>query len=168
MPWRARSPMEERLELIREYESGLLTMTELAAQYGISRKTGYKWLERYTVEGPPGLDNRSRRPHHHPQATDREVLEALLAHRYRHPRWGAKKLLAIAARRQPHVAWPSPSTVNALLKQRGLIRPRRRHHHPASGPVPQAPLAVNEVWTTDFKGEFRTGDGRYCYPLTSA
>jgi putative transposase len=166
MPWRARSPMEERLELIREYESGLLTMTELAAQYGISRKTGYKWLERYTVEGVHGLDDRSRRPHHHPQATDPAVLEALLAHRYRHPRWGAKKLVAIAARRQPEIDWPSRSTVNAVLKQRGLIHPRRRRHHPAMGPVPQAPRAVNEVWTTDFKGEFRTGDGRYCYPLT--
>jgi putative transposase len=166
MPWRAKSPMEERLDLIREYASGLLTMTELAAQYGISRKTGYKWVERYAIEGLCGLHDRSRRPLHHPQAMDPEVLEALLAHRGRHPHWGAKKLLAIAARRQPHLDWPSRSTVNALLKQRGLIRPRRRHHHPAAGPLPQPPRAVNEVWTTDFKGEFRTGDGRYCYPLT--
>jgi putative transposase len=168
MPWREMSPMEARLAFIREFETELFTMTDLAAQYGISRKTGYKWLDRYEAEGAPGLLDRSRRPHHSPQATDPELVEALLAHRRRHPRWGAKKLLAVAARQQPHAGWPSRSTVCAWLKQRGLVAPRRRRarspHAPAS---PLAPItAVNQVWTTDFKGEFRTGDGVYCYPLT--
>jgi putative transposase len=168
MPWCEMSPMEQRLEFIREFESGLLTMTELAAQYGISRKTAYKWIDRYASDGALGVCDRSRRPHHSPHATDTELVERLLAQRRRHPRWGPKKLLAVAHRREPDAAWPARSTVAALLQRHGLIRPRRR-----SAPVPHRTnprltpaTRPNEVWTTDFKGEFRTGDGVYCYPLT--
>jgi putative transposase len=166
MSWREMSPMEERVEFIREYNTELFTMTELASQYGITRKTGYKWLARYDAQGAAGLLDRSRRPHHSPHATDPDLVEGLVAERRRHPRWGAQKLLAVAARHQPRADWPSRSTVCTLLKQRGLVAPRRRRHHPAPGPLPRAPLTVNEVWTTDFKGEFRTGNGVYCYPLT--
>jgi len=167
MPWRETSPMEERLQFIRDYETELLTMTELAAQYGVSRKTGYEWLARYRAEGAMGLLDRSRRPHHSPQATDPELIEVLVAQRQRHPRWGATKLLAVAARHQPAAAWPSRSTVCTQLKKWGLVRPRRRRHAPGPGVRPRTPItAVNEVWTTDFKGEFRTGDGAYCYPFT--
>jgi putative transposase len=160
--------MEQRVEFVREYETGLFTMTELAAQYGVSRRTGYKWLERYDVAGVDGLRDQSRRPHQSPQATDPDLVERLLALRRRHPRWGAKKLLATAARRDPRAAWPSRSTVCTWLKERGLVVPdRRRARSPRAPASPLAPFThVNQVWTTDFKGEFRTGDGRYCYPLT--
>ena len=168
MPWRETSPMEQRLEFIREYQTELFTMTELAAQYGISRKTAYKWLERYDADGVEGLHDHSRRPHESPHATDPDLVERVIAVRRRHPRWGAKKLLAVAARQDPDAAWPSRSTVCTWLKQRGLVRPQRRRA--PSVHAPAAPLApatrVNEMWTTDFKGEFRTGDGAYCYPLT--
>jgi transposase InsO family protein len=168
MPWRETSPMEERLEFLREYATELFTMTELAAQYGISRKTGYKWLERYEAEGVDGLRDQSRRPHQSPHATDPDLVERLIAVRRRHPRWGAKKLLAVAARRDPRAPWPGRSTVCTWLKQRGFVTPHRRRAHARRGPAAWlAPATrVNEVWTTDFKGEFRTGDGRYCYPLT--
>jgi putative transposase len=167
MPWREMSPMEERLEFVREYTTGLFTMTELAEQYGISRKTGYKWVERHDAEGALGLCDQSRRPHHSPQATDPAVIDALVAVRKRHPRWGAPKLLAVAARRDPAAAWPSRSTVCDHLKARGLVSPRRRRTPPVHGRSPVAPITrSNETWTTDFKGEFRTGDGVYCYPLT--
>ena len=111
MPWRETSPMQQRLEFVREYATELFTMTELAAQYGISRKTGYKWLERYDADGVDGLRDHSRRPHQSPHATDPDLVERLLAVRRRHPRWGAKKLLAVAARRDPRGLWPSRSTV---------------------------------------------------------
>ena len=168
MPWRETFPMEQRLEFIREYETELFTMTELAAQYGISRKTAYKWLERYRADGASGLFDQSRRPEEHPNATDPELVEALLAVRQRHPRWGPRKLLAVARRKDPTASWPARATVAALLKRRGLIAPRRRSPRPsaASGVTLTSPTRPNEVWTTDFKGEFRTGDGVYCYPLT--
>lgn len=168
MPWRETSPMEQRLEFIREYETELFTMTELAAQYGISRKTAYKWLERYHAEGAPGLVDHSRRPREHPNATDPELVEALVAVRRRHPRWGPKKLLAVGRRNDPAASWPARATVAALLKRHGLIVPRRRSPHPpnVTGGTVTPATRPNEVWTTDFKGEFRTGDGVYCYPLT--
>src|SRR5262245_30951455 len=139
MPWRETSPMEQRLEFVREYETELFTMTELAAQYGISRKTGYKWVAEYETRGVCGLHDRSRRPRHSPQATAAELVDALLTLRRRHPRWGAKKLLAIAARHDPDAAWPSRSTVCTWLKQRGLVTPHRRR--PPSSHAPASPLA---------------------------
>jgi putative transposase len=168
MPWRETSPMEQRLEFIREYETELFTMTELAAEYGISRKTAYKWLERYDADGVLGVRDHSRRPHHSPQATDAELVAALVAQRRRHPHWGPKKLLAVARRREPDVAWPARSTVAALLKRHGLITPRRRAPRAPQGsrPILAPATRPNDMWTTDFKGEFRTGDCAYCYPLT--
>ena len=116
MPWHEMSPMEQRLEFVREFESELFTMTELAAQYGVSRKTGYKWLARSEVAGALGLQDRSRRPQASPHATDPELLALLIRVRQRHPRWGARKLLVVAARQAPKAAWPCPSTVSAHLK----------------------------------------------------
>ena len=167
MPWREMSPMKQRLAFLHEYETELFTMTELATQYGISRKTAYKWVERYEADGAPGLLDRSRRPHHSPQASDAKLVEALIAQRRRHPRWGAKKLLVVVKRRAPDAAWPARSTVCDLLRRRGLVTPRRRTIHAGPAAAALTPiLAANQTWTTDFKGEFRTGDGVYCYPLT--
>jgi len=152
---------------VNDWQRDCWTMTELCADYQISRKTGYKWVERYAAAGPGGLRDQSRRPTHSPSATEPALVEALLALRRRHPRWGAKKLLVIAARQDRQAAWPSRSTVCDLLKARGLVAPGPRRHPHAPVPSPLAPLtAVNQAWTTDFKGHFRTGDRVYCYPLT--
>ncbi len=110
MPWREMWPMDQRMQFVTEYQSGLFAMTELAEQYAITRKTGYKWLARYDAEGVVGLLERSRRPHTSPQAVDADLVDALVAQRHRHPRWGAKKLLAVLARQQPRAAWPSRAT----------------------------------------------------------
>jgi len=167
MPWREMSPVEQRLQFVTEYASGLFTMTELADQYAITPKTGYKWVGRYERDGVVGLLDQSRRPHHSPHASDAELVEAVLAVRRRHPRWGAAKLVEVAAREAPHAAWPSRSTICRRLKAHGLIPARRRGHRPRSAPTSlTVATAPNDVWTTDFKGEFRTGDGVYCYPLT--
>ena len=167
MPWQGVTPVDLRLEFNRTYGSGLFSMTELCDQYGISRKTGYKWVARYEADGRGGLVDRSRRPHHSPRATDAEIVEQLCEARRRHPTWSARKLIAVLRRRHPDVAWPTRSTGCDLLRAQGLVRVRRRR---VRGRAPAAPLAPitrpNEVWTTDFKGEFRTGDGQYCYPLT--
>jgi transposase InsO family protein len=166
MPWRETSPMEQRLQFVTEYASGVFSMIELAEQYGITPKTGYKWIDRYAHEGAVGLLDRSRRPHQHPQAIGPAIVEAVLAVRRRHPRWGASKLLEVAARQTPGAAWPSRSTVCRWLRAHGFVRERRRRSRPMASPVLRVATAPNEVWTTDFKGQFRTGDGVYCYPLT--
>ncbi len=167
MPWRETSLMDQRVQFIGDYTRALWPVSELCRRYGISRKTGYKWLTRYEAHGPAGLTDRSRRPHHCPTATPPELECALLDAKQRHPLWGAKKLLPILAMAHPTWPWPSEATANRLLKHHGLVRPqrRRRPHARAIGPrtLSQGP---NDVWTADFKGEFRTGDGQYCYPLT--
>lgn len=168
MPWQELSPVNLRMHFVIDWQTGCWTMTELCADYQISRKTGYKWIDRYDLSGPRGLHDQSRRPHHSPQATAPALVAALVALRQRHPRWGPKKLLAVAARRDRHTAWPSRSTVCDVLKARGLVAPHGRRSRTVHAPsAALAPITgVNEVWTTDFKGEFRTGDGAYCYPLT--
>jgi putative transposase len=168
MPWREMSPMDQRTQFVLDYRSGLFTMTELARQYGISRKTGYKWAARYDeVHGTVDVQERSRRPHHSPEATDPAVVARLIALRKRYPLWGPKKLLAVGARTDPHLVWPCRSTACEVLKRAGLVLARARSPrlpHPSSA---LAPIThANGTWTTDFKGEFRTGDHRYCYPLT--
>ncbi len=167
MPWSHTSPMDQKTQFLADVLRGTVSMSEICAQYGISRKTGYKWLRRYRATGPPGLVDRSRRPQGCPQQTPAAVSAALLAARRRHPSWGAKKLLALMRRQDPKGPWPGRSTVCDLLQRHGLVRApraRRRLGHP--GKPTTVARAPNELWCADFKGEFRTGDGQYCYPLT--
>ena len=169
MPWHEMSPMEQRLQLVRDYQSGLFSMTELAEQYGISRKTGYKWVGRYEAADADvtALADHSRRPHRSPVAIDPAIIKALIALRRRYPRRGPKKLLAMGATHHPRWEWPSRSTASEWLKRAGLVRDRRRRPSPGHLSSTLAPIAAaNATWTTDFKGQFRMGDGQYCYPFT--
>jgi putative transposase len=169
MPWQERSSMQERAKFIGDHQDGYYTMTELCSRYGISRKTGYKWLERFQEEGRGGLHDRSRAPHHCPHRIKPEMAELICAARRKHPDWGPGKLLDWLAERHSDVAWPAVSTTGDLLARRGLVKKRRRrrpHQHP--GVVPPITEAPNDLWTADFKGHFRTRDGVYCYPLTIA
>ena len=169
MPWNETDPMRERLRFIDDLESMLYTMTELCARYGISRKTGYKWAARYVEDGYRGLEDRPRAPKHCPHRMDEQVAEALVEMRRRHPRWGPRKLLSVLGSRRPDLPLPAASTVGDLLKREGLVQPRRR---PKRRLQPQRPRfqarAPNDLWTCDFKGQFRMGNRRYCYPLTVA
>ncbi len=169
MAWSETNPMKERVLFIDDLESNLYSMTELCEMYGISRKTGYKWAQRYVEEGVEGLRDRSRAPRSCPHRTEESVAEALLAARRRHPRWGPRKLLAYLRRQNPEWELPAASTAGDILRRAGLVEPRRRRRHrqAARRPIVEAP-SPNDVWTIDFKGEFRTGDRRYCYPLTVA
>jgi transposase InsO family protein len=161
--------MEQRIQLVADYGTGFFTVTELADEYGVSRKTAYKWINRASAAEGTGtaLRERSRRPRHSPGAIDAAVVARLIALRKRYPRWGAKKLLVVGARLDPHATWPKRSTVCDLLTRAGLVTPRPRRRRIGHSPSVLAPMtAPNTTWTTDFKGEFRTGDRRYCYPLT--
>jgi len=167
MAWRETNPMKERVLFIDDLESNLYSMTELCDMYGISRKSGYKWAQRYVEGGVEGLTDRSRAPHSCPHRTEERVEEALLVARGEHPRWGPRKLLAYLKRREPEWAWPAASTAGDILRRAGLVEsPRRRRHGPAARRPTVDATAPNNVWTMDFKGEFRTGDHLYCYPLT--
>ena len=169
MPWKEASPMDQRTQFIADHLRDTLTITEVCELYGISRKTGYKWIDRYLRQGPAGLEERSRRPRRSPNATSEEIVGAILEARRRHPSWGGKKLLALLGRRHPRWELPGRSTACDILSRHGMVplkRQRRRIGHPGK-PTSQI-LAPNDVWSADYKGQFRTGDGRYCYPLTVA
>lgn len=167
MPWSETNPMDQKTQFIADYLRQTLDMTELCRMYGISRKTGYKWIERYIEQGPAGLEDGSRRPANSPRQTPPEVVAALIEVRQRHPTWGAKKLLPFLAKRHPDWDLPGRSTVCDILSRHGLV-PRQRRRRPLGHPgKPMAPMAApNDVWCADFKGQFKTGDGLYCYPLT--
>ena len=166
MPWLETSPVDQRERFIADHQCGLYAMTELCERYGISRKSGYKWLDRFAEEGRRGLQDRSRAPHHCPHRIPRDVAQLICAARRAHPSWGPKKLLDWLKPRYPGVAWPAVSTAGDLLARRGLVKKRRRHQHP--GVVPPTTSAPNDLWTADVTGHFRTRDGIYCYPLTIA
>ena len=167
MPWSETVEMS-RVRFIADFESCLYEMTELCEKHGISRKTGYKWADRFGREGVEGLKDRSRAPKHSPRQTKPRVAERLFELRRQHPTWGPRKLLAWLEKHEPGSDWPRASTVGGLLKRAGLVEPCRRRATRAC-PVAVARTEAtgpNEVWTSDFKGQFRTGDGRLCYPLT--
>lgn len=167
MPWRTTCAMDERMRFIVEHQRGEVGVAELCRQAGISRKTGYKWLARYREGGPDGLMERSSAPRRRPNAVATTVVEQVLAARAAHPTWGPKKLVAWLGKREPELALPAPSTVGALLQRAGLVAPRRRRAHATPTVGPLTPYAEpNSVWCADFKGQFRLGDGSWCYPFT--
>ena len=142
-------------------------MTELCDRFGISRKTGYKWLARFTEEGLPGLADQSRAPHSCPHRTPKPIETALVRAREAHPHWGPKKLVAYLARKQPELALPAVSTAGDILDRHGLVKARPRRAKPVHpGNTPLKVDAPNQVWIADFKGQFLTGNGEWCYPLT--
>jgi transposase InsO family protein len=161
--------MDQRTQFIADYLRDVLSITELCTMYGVTRKTGYKWIDRYLRQGPAGLEERSRRPRRSPNESPEDIVAAILEARRHHPSWGGKKLLALLHKRHPRWPLPGRSTACDILSRHGMVprhRQRRRIGHPGK-PTSQI-LAANDVWSADFKGQFRTGDGRYCYPLTVA
>jgi transposase InsO family protein len=161
--------MDQRVAFIAEWLRSERTMTELAARYQISRKTAYKWVDRYERDPAHGLGERSRAPHVHGRAMAPALCAAILALRRAHPYWGPRKLAVLLRERAPQIVWPAPSTMGDLLRRTGLSTPRRRQRYvvPLTQPLAAA-QAPNDVWTADFKGWFRTGDGQRCDPLTVA
>jgi len=169
MPWKETSPMKERLHFLRDHASGVFNFTELCQHYRVSTKTGYKWLHRFEEEGVDGLQDQSRKPHSSPNQIDKGRADILLQTKRRHPKLGPKKIKGLLELDRPSVNWPAVSTIGELFKKHGLVKPsrrRRKPHHPGFQPVQLT--TPNQIWTADFKGEFKTLDGVYCYPLTIA
>ncbi len=166
MPWKETCAMKERLQFIAAWQEGHWSMSALCAHYGISRKTGHKWVRRYQREGLNGLQERSRASRTHPNAIPAQIESQLIAVHQQYG-WGPKKVLDYLRRRNPEVRWPARSTVAALFARHGLVKHRggRRRAPPYTQPYTHA-LEPNALWSADFKGQFQTGDGRWCYPLT--
>lgn len=167
MAWRSTCPMDERCDFILDLLSDAYTMSQLCALYGVSRKTGYKWLHRFFETGIQGLSDRTRAPHTNPRAVTPEVAELIVQEREAHPHWGAAKLLARLSERHPNTSWPARSTCHDILVRARKVEPRRRRRSAqATDTNLFDPDIPNAVWAVDFKGEFRLGDGSLCYPLT--
>jgi putative transposase len=159
--------MEERMRFVDAVVDNAESFAALCRRFGVSRKSGYKWVERYEAEGVEGLKERSRAPLHHPQALAAALAEQCLAVRRAHPSWGPVKVKAYLAQRRPRIEWPAASTIGALFDREGLTVKRRLRRRSPPSSAPFAPCgAANDVWCTDFKGWFLTGDGERCEPLT--
>jgi transposase InsO family protein len=167
MPWKETGRVFERVRFIVDYLSGCFTISELAARYGVSRKTLYKWLARHDRDGLAGLNDRPRIAATIPQRTAAEVAHEIVAFKRRFPFMGPKKIIARLCELHPEIVWPAPSTAGELLAREGLVR-RRKRRRPPVHPIRTRTRAEesNEVMTIDFKGHFRLGNAKYCYPLT--
>lgn len=165
MPWK--EPMDERVQFVATVSRTQLTMSEACRLFGVSRKTGYKWLERYKTYGPSGLEDQSRAPKTIPWTVDRETADLIVQVRQRHPSWGPRKIIDALELQEPSRTWPAASTVGDLLRRRGLVetKPRRRKLEHQGTPLAHV-RAPNDGWCADFKGHFRVGDGQRCDPLT--
>src|SRR5712691_2910214 len=166
MGWTETCAVDERMRFVIAVDAREEAFAAVCRRFGVSRKSGYKWLERYEEAGVEGLVDRSRAPLHHPQAVTEEIAERCLAVRRAHPTWGPVKVRAWLERRAPQTPWPATSTIGALLDREGLTVKRRlrRRSPPSSAPFAHCG-AANDVWCVDFKGWFLTGDGTHCEPF---
>jgi putative transposase len=167
MPWKETCPMDQRIQLLSDRSKGNYSITELSQIYNISRKTIYKWIERYQEKGSEGLNELSRAPLNHPNATGPEIVSKLIDTKLEHKTWGPKKIVARLEKQFPDQVWPAPSTAGRILKKEGLVDDRhyKRRTPPYTEPFRQCERP-NDVWSMDYKGQFRMGDGRLCYPFT--
>ncbi len=158
-------PKKQRQHFYRDYASGQWSMSEVCDRYQISRPTGDKWIDRIEAEGLQAVDDRSRAPNRHPNRTPEPVEREILVLREKYG-WGATKPREILKRRHPDRSLPARGTVNEILDRHGHLRKNRRRQswkHP--GAVRLETAGPNEIWPADFKGQFKTGDRRYCFPL---
>jgi len=167
MPWKETCAMDEKLRFVAAWEGGEYTVRELCEGFGVSRKTGYKWLARYEREGLDGLKERSRARHTQAEALSEAMVQELLSAKWRRPRWGPKKIRDWLVGSRPEEGWPAASTIGEVYKRHGLVKPRKgRRRRVAPGEPLSDCGANNAVWSSDFKGQFRLGTGQWCYPLT--
>lgn len=158
--------MDERMRFVIRLKDGE-SMTSLCREFGISRKTGYKILERFEHCGVEGLSDRARRPHRYANQLPAQVEAAIVAAKHEKPHWGARKIYELLLRRLPaHVKVPARSTIHAIMDRHGLVARASRARTRAEGTPLSAGLNPNDLWCTDYKGEFQLGNKRYCYPLT--
>jgi transposase InsO family protein len=178
MPWKESSIVIERTKFVLEWkrrwdeaEGGRVDVAELCRVFGISRTTGYVWINRFIDSGfdVREMVDRSSRPHHSPTAVSQEMEDFIVAMRKQNPRWGPRMMRERLVAKYPGREFPSASTFGNIFKRNGLAAMRRRRQRarvPALAEPLGVPTAPNSIWCIDYKGDFRTGDGARCYPLT--
>lgn len=167
MPWMETCPVEQRVRFVMDVREEGWPVAAAARAYGISRKTAHKWLERHKAGGLDALRDRPRARRRQAHATPPEIRELVIQARRRFPTWGPKKLRPWLSRRYPLAELPSLTTMATILREAGLVRPRRQRRRLVGAQGPRgAEDRPNGVWAVDFKGDFRLGDGSRCYPLT--
>lgn len=166
MPWKESCSMDERVHFISRLRDGE-GMSELCREFGISRKTGYKFQNRYLNEGPTGLMSRSSRPQNLANSTDLKIRRLILKAKESRPTWGAAKLRVLLTRDNPGIYLPSKNTIHAVLDAEGLVKKRRRKYiRHMQGTERVESNLPNQLWCADYKGQFRLQNRQYCYPLT--
>ena len=166
MPWKECSVVDERLRFVAQLLDGE-PMTEVCRAFGISRKTGYKIFDRYKEHGLEALNDRSRRPVRYANQLPQQIESLILTLKRDKPHWGARKIRELLVRRlSGDVRIPARSTIHAVLHRHGLVKPIGRPRNRATGTPLSDGAIPNDLWCADFKGEFKLGNGRYCYPLT--
>ena len=166
MPWKECSVMDERLRFVARLLDGD-AMSEVCRDFGISRKTGYKIFSRYKDHGVEALTDRSRRPVRYANQLPSQIESLIVSLKQEKPHWGARKIRELLVRRlDGDLRVPATSTIHAVLHRHGLVTGIGRPRHRAQGTPLSSGLAPNDLWCADFKGEFKLGNGHYCYPLT--
>src|SRR5271170_563150 len=167
MPWKESRIVDQRLQFLSSYQKEEMSVSDLCREFGVSRPTGYRWINRYKEVGPEGLLDLSSRPHSCSHATPERTENAILALRSKYPSWAARKLKARMEQLDPDAAWPAASTFGNILRRAGLTSPKRKKRRttPYSEPFSEV-TAPNQLWCMDFKGYFSTGDGTRCDPFT--
>ena len=165
MPWKECQVMDERVRFVARLLEGE-KMAPLCAEFGISRKTGYKLFDRYKDSGLEALNDRSRRPSRQANRLPAPLEAAIVRLKREYPGWGAPKIREKLRRQTQAPHLPAISTVHAVLDRHGLVKRRRRRHHSAAATFLSRPTDPNALWCADYKGEFMLGNRRYCYPLT--
>lgn len=167
MPWETTNVIEARIRLVMAYLARAATMTKLCLLHRVSRKSGYKWVNEYRQHGLSGLGNRPRTPKSGKHWTGSAARDLIVQMRREHRSWSAAKIVARLQQLHPRRRFPSPTTAHKILRQAKLITPpRQRSRWREQGGRSVEVTRANALWTIDFKGQFRTRDGRWCYPLT--
>ncbi len=166
MPWKESSIMDERMRFIIRLKDGE-SMSSLCREFGITRRTGYKILDRYEECGLEGLHDRARRPVRYANQLPAQIEAAIVAAKREKPHWGARKIRERLLRKLPNeIKVPACSTIHAILDRHQLVTRPKLRRTKAEG----TPLSIgskpNDLWCTDYKGEFQLGNKQYCYPLT--
>jgi putative transposase len=167
MPWKVMKPMDLKMNLVKDWDKGYLSITDLSNKYAISRPTVYKWLKRYKHLGIDGLNERSRAPKRCAHRTSQAILDLVIQEKLKNRKRGPRKVRAQLKRQHPEVVLPAVSTLAYWLKKEGLVQRRKKRRHVSAYTQPFSECnGPNEVWSMDYKGQFPMKNGRNCYPLT--